>query len=146
MDTLSTAFGLEIGYSDHTEGILIPVAAVARGARLIEKHFTLDRNLPGPDHQASLEPIELTRMVQEIRLLSTALGDGRKVPQTSEWDTRKAARQQVVAARPIVAGAKFERSDLTTARAGQGLSATELWGLVGQRAAVNYETGAIIRV
>lgn len=77
MDTLRHAFGLPVGYSDHTEGVLIPVAAVARGAVLIEKHFTLDRTMPGPDHQASLEPEELSRMVREIRSISMALGDAR---------------------------------------------------------------------
>ena len=144
MDTLAGAFGLTVGYSDHTEGILIPLAAVARGAKLIEKHFTLDRSLPGPDHKASLEPGDLKQMVGNIRALTIALGGGIKSPQPSEWDTRLAARQQVIAARPITAGTRFQRSDLTTMRAGHGLSPTELWGLVGQSATVDYDTGAII--
>ncbi|MBA1321400.1 N-acetylneuraminate synthase [Pseudomonas plecoglossicida] len=130
MDTLK-AFGLAVGYSDHTEGCLIPVAAVARGASVIEKHFTLDRSLPGPDHKASLEPDELALMVSQIRTLQTALGDPCKAPQPSEWDTRKAARQQVVAARDIAAGAIIARDDLTTARSGGGLAPTVLWELVG---------------
>lgn len=144
MDTLASAFGLEVGYSDHTEGILIPVAAVARGARVIEKHFTLDRSLPGPDHKASLEPVELTQMMQNIRALQVALGDGSKVPQGSEWDTRKAARQQVVAARSVAAGAVLERADLTTARSGNGLPPTALWELVGQCANRAYEAGEVL--
>jgi N-acetylneuraminate synthase len=144
MDTLANAFGLEVGYSDHTEGILIPVAAVARGACLIEKHFTLDRQLPGPDHKASLEPAELTRMVAEIRALQVALGDGGKAPQPSEWDTRQAARQQVVAARDIPAGAVLARQDLGTARCGTGRPATDLWALVGQRAGRAYACGEVI--
>jgi N-acetylneuraminate synthase len=145
MDTLADAFGLDVGYSDHTEGGLIPVAAVARGAKVIEKHFTLDRSLPGPDHKASLEPDELKRMVSDIRSLELALGDACKAPQASEWDTRKAARQQVVAARDIAVGAVFSREDLTTARSGQGLPPTALWGLVGRRSARAYEAGEIIQ-
>jgi N-acetylneuraminate synthase len=144
IDTLASAFGLAVGYSDHTEGILIPVAAVARGATIIEKHFTLDRALPGPDHQASLDPDELKQMVENIRALQLALGDGCKAPQPSEWDTRQAARQQVVAARDITAGAVLSRQDLTTARSGAGLPPTALWGLVGQTASRCFATGEII--
>ncbi|MBK8892448.1 MAG: N-acetylneuraminate synthase [Dechloromonas sp.] len=145
MQTLANAFELEVGYSDHTEGILIPIAAVACGARVIEKHFTLDRSLPGPDHKASLEPAELARMVGDIRTLQVAMGDGNKCPQASEWDTRSAARQQVVAARSIAAGSEIQRSDLTTARAGSGLAPTALWSLVGQIAAVDYQAGDIFQ-
>jgi N-acetylneuraminate synthase len=141
MDTLASAFGLEVGYSDHTEGSLISIAAVARGARVIEKHFTLDRSMPGPDHLASLEPHELKAMVSDIRALQQALGDGAKAPQESEWDTRKAARQQVVAACPIEAGEVLTREHLTTARSGRGMVPTALWGLVGTRAAKAYAVG-----
>ena len=144
MDTLAQAFGLTVGYSDHTEGILIPVAAVARGAKFIEKHFTLDRSLPGPDHKASLEPAELTQMVRDIRALQAALGDGGKTPQPSEWDTRQAARQQVVASRDIAAGSILSRADLTTARCGSGLPPTALWGLVGRSAGRAYVAGDVI--
>lgn len=141
MDTLLHAFGLQVGYSDHTEGVLVPIAAAARGAVLIEKHFTVDRNLPGPDHRASLEPMELTRMVDEVRAVSQALGDGSKSPQISEWDTRTAARQQVIVTRNIQAGEKFSRTDLATARSGHGLPPTALWGLIGTAAMRNYQTG-----
>lgn len=144
METLSSAFGLTTGYSDHTEGILIPVAAVARGAKVIEKHFTIDRSLPGPDHKASLEPVELAKMVRDIRALQLAFGDGIKSPQPSEWDTRQAARQQVVAARTIPAGAVITRDDLTTARCGWGLPAAELWELVGQSARREFVAGETI--
>ncbi|MCD5987010.1 N-acetylneuraminate synthase [Pseudomonas sp. CDFA 553] len=144
MDTLANAFGLEVGYSDHTEGCLIPVAAVARGAKIIEKHFTLDRTLPGPDHKASLEPNDLKRMVAEIRALELALGSNCKAPQQSEWDTRRAARQQVVAARDILAGQIIQRVDLSTARSGAGLPATRLWELVGRSAGKSYEAGEIV--
>ncbi len=144
MDTLVAAFGLPVGYSDHTQGTLIPVAAVARGATIIEKHFTLDRTLPGPDHLASLEPGELRDMVRQIRELGQALGDGGKSPQPSEWDTKRAARQQVVAAHDLQAGAVFSREDLTTARAGHGQPASRLWDLVGQRAGRAYLAGEAI--
>ncbi|MBF8669049.1 N-acetylneuraminate synthase [Pseudomonas putida] len=144
MDTLANAFGLEVGYSDHTEGCLIPIAAVARGAKVIEKHFTIDRTLPGPDHKASLQPGELKQMVADIRSLELALGDGHKSPQNSEWDTRKAARQQVVAAREISAGAVLSREDLTTARSGSGIPPTALWGLVGKQSTRSYAPGETI--
>lgn len=143
MDTLA-AFGLPVGYSDHTEGTLVPVAAVARGACLIEKHFTLDRTLPGPDHKASLEPGELARMVQDIRAVERCLGDGAKAPQPAEWDTRRAARQQVIAIRPIAAGACIRREDLSTARAGHGLPPVELWRLVGSTASRSYSPGEVL--
>lgn len=146
MDTLAAAFNLTVGYSDHTEGILIPLAAVARGARVIEKHFTIDRGLPGPDHQASLIPDELTQMVRDIRALQVALGDGSKVPQPTEWDTRRAARQQVIAARNIAKGWVLTREDLTTARCGRGLAPTELWGMVGLVSERAYQAGEIIEL
>jgi N-acetylneuraminate synthase len=115
---------------------------VARGATFIEKHFTLDRAMPGPDHKASLEPTELTRMISQIRDLQLALGDGAKCPQPSEWNTRQAARQHVVAARDIAAGAVLSRDDLTTARSGGGgLPATALWGLIGVATLQAYAAG-----
>ncbi len=144
MDTLASAFGLDVGYSDHTEGTLISIAAVARGAKVIEKHFTLDRTLPGPDHKASLEPGELKQMVSDIRALQVVFGDGNKAPQASEWDARQAARQQVVAARDIAEGMILSRQDLTTARSGRGMSPSELWGMVGQVSNQAYAAGDII--
>lgn len=144
MDTLRHAFGLPVGYSDHTEGILIPVIAVARGAVIIEKHFTLDQTMSGPDHRASLEPDQLTLMVREIRTISLALGDGIKTPQESEWDTRKAARQQVVVSRDIRIGDTFSRADLSTARSGEGRPPMALWGLVGTVAARDYHSGETV--
>lgn len=146
MDTLAAAFGLAVGYSDHTEGLLIPLAAVARGAKVIEKHFTLDRSLPGPDHKASLEPAELKQMVNDIRTLAVALGDGSKSPQSSEWDTRQAARQQIVAARDIQAGAILMREDLTTARCGRGQPPTALWALVGSTASRSIAAGDVVEI
>jgi N-acetylneuraminate synthase len=146
MSTLASAFGLPVGYSDHTEGSLIAVAAVARGARVIEKHFTLDRSLPGPDHQASLEPDELKRMVSEIRALQAAIGDGVKAPQKSEWDTRIAARQQVITARDISAGSILSREDLTTSRCGQGIPANDLWALVGKQVFRDHSAHEILTI
>ena len=144
MDTLR-AFGLPVGYSDHTEGVMIPVAAVARGATLIEKHFTLDRTMSGPDHKASLEPLALAEMIKQIRELQLALGDGAKCPQPSEWNTRQAARQCVVAAHDIAAGTILSRDNLTTARSDGGLSANELWALVGTVASQTYALGESIK-
>lgn len=144
MDTLAAAFGLEVGYSDHTEGVLVPVAAVARGARVIEKHFTLDRTLPGPDHAASLEPGELKAMVDAIRQVEAVLGDGSKAPQPSEWDSRVAGRQQVIAAQDIPAGMPIRRDQLATARCGAGLPPAELWGLVGRTSPRSFRAGDVI--
>ncbi len=144
MDVLAQAFGLDVGYSDHTEGTLMPVAAVARGATLIEKHFTMDRSLPGPDHRASLEPDELNRMVQDIRRVSAAMGDGVKAPQSIEWETREVARQQVIAARDIPAASELTREDLATARCGRGISASRLWDLLGRSVRRDYKAGEVI--
>lgn len=131
MDTLAAAFGLPVGYSDHTSGTVISLAAVARGAVVIEKHFTLDCNLPGPDHKASIEVDELTQLVTDIRALEQALGDGIKAPQACEWDTRRVARQSIVAAKHLPAGKIIEAGDLTTARTGGGLAPNALWELLG---------------
>ncbi|MDF3917323.1 N-acetylneuraminate synthase [Salinicola salarius] len=141
LDTLAEVFRLPVGYSDHTQGTLIPAAAVARGAAILEKHFTLDRQLPGPDHKASLEPNELKRMVEEVRAIAQALGDGLKVPQPSEWDTRGAARQNLVAAATIRQGECFTTDNLTTARAGQGELAMTYWDRLGQPATRAYQPG-----
>lgn len=141
MDTLSAVFHLPVGYSDHTQGTLVSVAAVARGAMIIEKHFTLDRQLPGPDHKASLEPDELARMVEEIRQISLALGDGHKAPQPSERDTRTAARQNLVAAAAIKQGDVFSSDNITAARAGQGELASSFWDYLGKQAARDYQPG-----
>jgi N-acetylneuraminate synthase len=146
MDTLSATFGMAVGYSDHTAGTMIPIAAVARGARVIEKHFTLDRKLPGPDHKASLEPQELKQMVADIRALELALGSSIKAPQISEWDTRKAARQSIIAARPLAFGKTIERADLTTARIGQGMSPAWYWDLIGSKTQKSYETGDMLEL
>lgn len=143
MGTIATAFGLPVGYSDHTQGLVIPTAAVAQGATIIEKHFTLDRTLPGPDHNASLEPNELAELVRAIRQVELAMGDGIKKPQPSEWDTRKAARQQVIFCDPVEKGMKIERHALSTARCGRGISPMGLWDLVGSVAAEAHSKGDV---
>lgn len=145
MDTMRTAFGLPVGYSDHTMGTTASVAAVARGAVLIEKHFTMDRALPGPDHAASLEPREFATMVNEIRAVKRMIGDGVKAPHLSEWDSRRAGRQQIIAARDIVAGSTLTREDLATARCGEGLMPAEIWGLVGTVAGQDVAAGEVFR-
>ena len=141
MDTLQQAFHLPVGYSDHTQGTLVALAAVARGACIIEKHFTLDRSLPGPDHKASLEPGELDTLVSGIRSIESVLGDGLKGPQPSEWDTRLAARQSLVAASPLRKGEVFTPDNLTTGRVGAGRSAMLYWDQIGQSATRDYDAG-----
>lgn len=134
MDTLKSAFSVPIGYSDHSRGIHIPVAAFARGATLIEKHFTLDRNMDGPDHKASLEPNELKEMISNIRELEVALGDGRKTPALIEIENRKAARKVLVAARTINKGEKFTPDNIKIKRSKEGLLPEFYWDLLGQTA------------
>ncbi|GAB6051370.1 N-acetylneuraminate synthase [Magnetospira thiophila] len=144
MDTLRGGFGCPAGFSDHTEGILVAVAAAARGACLIEKHFTLDRNLPGPDHKASIEPAELKALVEGIRLVESALGDGIKCPQPEEIDTRNIARKSVVAARVIPVDKIIVGEDLTLLRPGTGLPPGDFPRVVGRRAARTIAFGELI--
>jgi N-acetylneuraminate synthase len=131
MDTLRQAFGLTVGYSDHTEGGAISVAAVARGARIIEKHLTLDRDLPGPDHRSSLEPGPFARMVADIRDTEAALGSARKQPSAEEWETRLAARKSLLAARDLPKGHVLTPEDITIKRPGGGRSPMEYWEAIG---------------
>ncbi|MDO8652480.1 MAG: N-acetylneuraminate synthase [Undibacterium sp.] len=122
MQSIQTAFGVAVGYSDHTQGIEVAIAAVAMGAIVIEKHFTLDRNLLGPDHRASLEPAELSAMVTAIRNIEVALGDGIKCLTLSEARNRPVVRKSLVASRAITAGEVFTAENLTTKRPGTGIS------------------------
>lgn len=132
MHTLVARFGLPVGFSDHTQGITAAIAAVACGARVIEKHFTLDRALPGPDHKASLEPAELVTMVKAIRDVEIALGDGIKQPRPIELSNRPIARRSVVATSAIAAGAQINRDQLGLKRPGTGIEPAHLWDLVGR--------------
>ncbi len=129
MQTLKSAFNCPVGYSDHTLGISVPVAAVAMGATVIEKHFTLDRNMPGPDHKASLDPVELAAMVKAIREVEAALGDGLKRPNKSEVEISKVVQKSIVAKRPIRKGEVFSADNLTVKRTGTGLGAV-YWDIV----------------
>lgn len=144
MDTLHQAFELPAGYSDHSEGITIPIAAVARGAMLIEKHFTLDKNMEGPDHKASLEPHELASMVQGIRQVEKALGNRVKTPTVSEIKNKSVARKSLVAAKVIVSGETFSVENLAIKRPGTGMSPYKMWDLIGQTATKGYDAGELI--
>ena len=134
MDLMRETFGLPVGYSDHTLGTTVAIAAAARGATVIEKHFTLDRRRAGPDHAASLEPGELAAMVAAIRDVEAALGEARKEPAPEEIANRGIARRSLVAARPIAAGEPFSLDNLTAKRPADGLSPMEVWALLGRRA------------
>ncbi|WP_423607180.1 N-acetylneuraminate synthase [Sphingomonas sp. MS122] len=135
MRNIGAAFGVEVGYSDHTMGIELPIAAVALGATVIEKHLTLDRGLPGPDHRASLEPGEFAHMVRAIRNIEQAVaGDGIKRPSPSEAKNRAIARKSIVAARDIAAGEAFSADNLTAKRPGTGISPMRWDEVVGRTA------------
>lgn len=144
IDTLCGAFNLPVGYSDHTPGIHISLAAVARGARIIEKHFTSSRNLPGPDHQASLEPKEFVELVRQIREVEQSLGDGIKRPTPSEWKNRDVARKSLVAARGIVQGDVFTEENLTCKRPATGVSPFQYWQMLNKIAIENYSVDETI--
>lgn len=139
MDTLRAAFGLRVGFSDHTPGIALPIAAVARGADIIEKHLTLDCSMSGPDHRASLEPHEIAAMVKAIREVELALGNGAKVPAPSELKNVDVARKSLVAARDIAKGEAFTCENLTVKRPGGGLSPFEYWDTLGKLAERDYQ-------
>ena len=141
MQTLEHAFGLATGYSDHTAGITIPIVATALGAKLIEKHFTLDKTLPGPDHKASLDPGELKAMVQGIRDAELSLGSPIKTPQISEIRNKKIARKSLVAAKNIKEGELFTEDNLTSKRPGTGISPYLYWSLLGKPSKGNYSEG-----
>jgi N,N'-diacetyllegionaminate synthase len=144
MQTLRDLFRVPVGYSDHTEGIEIALAAAALGACIIEKHFTTDRSLPGPDHKASLEPDELTAMIAGIRKVESALGDGEKCPAASETETAAVARKSLVAARVLKAGEIFDSSMAVARRPGTGLSPSMLASLQGRRLARDVATDEIL--
>jgi N-acetylneuraminate synthase len=138
MTTMAQAFGLPAGYSDHTLGLTVPVAAVAMGARVVEKHFTLDRSRHGPDHAASLTPDELAAMVRAIRETEAALGSPEKAPSAAEVANRLVARRSLVAARGIGAGEVLEPDALTAKRPADGLSPMKAWDIAGSRAKQAY--------
>jgi N-acetylneuraminate synthase len=144
IDTLRNIFGLVTGFSDHSEGISVPIAAVARGAKIIEKHMTLDKSMAGPDHKASLNPTEFSAMVKGIRTVSSAMGDGRKMPKDVELKNRPIARKALVAACPISSGDVFEDNNLAAKRVGGGMSPMLHWSLVGTVASRDYDANEMI--
>lgn len=144
MQTMAARWGLPVGYSDHSEGIYVSVAAVALGAKIIEKHFTLDKTLAGPDHKASLEPKELKDLVDTIRSTSISLGDGWKQPQPCELNTRDVARKSLVVATEISCGEVFTKEKLSVLRPGTGTSPMHLWDLLGKKADRHYRAGDLL--
>jgi N-acetylneuraminate synthase len=146
MLSMKAALGVEVGYSDHTQGIEIPVAAVALGARVIEKHFTLDRTMRGPDHQASLEPHELKAMVDAIRNVELALGDGVKRPSASELKNKPIARKSLVAIHTIKAGDVFSADNVGTKRPGTGISPMRWDEVMGRIAPRDFSADELIEL
>ena len=144
MQVIGAKFGVDVGYSDHTLGIEISLAAVALGASVIEKHFTLDRTLPGPDHKASLEPGELKSLVDGIRNVHEALGDGVKRLMPSEIEIRDVARKSIVARVPISIGQVLNEENLTTKRPGTGISPMQWSNVLGKKAHRDYSADELI--
>lgn len=144
MQTIAQAFKIKVGYSDHTPGIEVPTAAVALGAAVIEKHFTIDKNLPGPDHKASLEPQELKAMVSAIRNIEIALGDGVKRASSNEQKNMQVARKSIVALTDIQQGDVFTEQNLTVKRPGTGISPMRWNEIIGQVAQKDYLADELI--
>jgi N,N'-diacetyllegionaminate synthase len=144
MQTIAHAFNIDVGYSDHTLGIEVDIAAVAMGAKVIEKHFTLDKTMEGPDHQASLEPEELKAMVQAIRNIEKALGNGIKKPSKSEHKNIPIVRKSIVAARDIRAGEKLTADNLAIKRPGNGINPMRWDDVLGQVTQKNYQADELI--
>ena len=145
MTSMRDEFDVAVGYSDHSVGLEVPIAAVALGATVIEKHFTLDRNLPGPDHRASLEPLELKSMVKAIRNIELALGDGVKAPRPSELKNIHMIRKSIVASQTIHAGDIFTEDNITVKRPGDGRSPMEWDNLIGAKSSQNYIKDELIK-
>lgn len=146
MCSIRNAFSVEVGYSDHTSSIEVPIAAVALGAMVIEKHLTLDRNLPGPDHKASLEPEEFAAMVRAIRNIEQAMGDGIKRPSPSEAKNKPIARKSLVAVRQIRAGETFTHENITVKRPGTGISPMRLDDVIGRVASRGFAPDELIEL
>ena len=146
MNTIKNEFKVPVGYSDHTEGIEVPIAAVAMGATVIEKHFTLDRNMEGPDHKASLEPDELKLMVSSIRNIELAMGDGMKKPADSEIKNMTVARKSIVASKDISKGEIFTENNLTVKRPGNGISPMKWFEVLGQTATRDFKEDELIEL
>lgn len=145
MLTLATQTGLPTGYSDHTEGSAVALAAVALGAKVLEKHFTLDRDLPGPDHKASLRPEELRHLVQDVRSVEQAMGDGVKAPRPVELPVRELVRRSVTLVRPVRAGQALQADDLDLLRPGSGIAPKEIVSVIGRMAARDLTAGTTLQ-
>lgn len=146
METLKREFNVPVGYSDHTLGIEVPIAAVALGATVIEKHFTLDKNMEGPDHKASIDPVELKQMVSAVRNVEKALGDGDKHVTDSERANKTVARKSIVAATDIKAGEVFTEVNLTVKRPGTGISPMRWPEVLGRKADRDYKKDELIEL
>jgi N,N'-diacetyllegionaminate synthase len=146
MLTLREHFGMKVGYSDHTPGVIIPIAAISLGASVIEKHFTLDKNMEGPDHKASLNPEELKEMIISIRKVETALGDGEKIPQPCEIKNIAVARKSIIAKHDIKEGELFTEENLTTKRPGNGISPMKWYEVLGTKAIRDFHQDELIEV
>lgn len=146
MLTLENELGVEVGYSDHTQGIEVPIAAAALGAKVIEKHFTLDRDMEGPDHKASLEPDELQMMVKSIRKIELALGSEEKKPSESERKNISIARKSIVSKCNILSGEEFSESNLTAKRPGTGISPMRWKEIIGQKAKRDFHADELIEI
>jgi len=146
ISTMYNAFGLKVGYSDHSEGITIPIAATVIGAVLIEKHFTLDKTLPGPDHKASINPNELIEMVGAIRAVEKAMGDGVKRPMQSELKNISIARKSLVAITDIKKGEKFTEDNVAVKRPGSGINPMEYWDVIGSLSPINIKKDSLIKL
>ena len=146
MCAMQERFGLEVGYSDHTKGIEVPIAAVAMGAKVIEKHFTLDKNMEGPDHKASLEPQELKQMVDSIRNIENAMGSGIKQPAESEKKNIAIARKSIVANVPIKKGELLTSENITAKRPGNGISPMRWNDVIGTYAVRDFEEDELIEL
>lgn len=146
IDTLRSRFNVRVGYSDHTEGIEVAIAAVAIGAEVIEKHFTLDRSLPGPDHKASIEPADFKKMVISIRNIEKAIGDGIKRVQPSEYDIRRVVSKSIVAKTSIMKGETFSENNIGVKRAGKGISSSEWFSVIGKTASRNFKQDELIEL
>ena len=146
MMTMQNQLRCRIGYSDHTKGIEIPVAAAAMGARIIEKHFTLNRNMPGPDHMASLEPEELKAMIMAVRNVESALGDGIKAPSECEKKNIDIARKSIVARRKIKKGEQFSSDNITAKRPGSGVNPMRWNEVIGRCAVRDFDEDELIQI
>lgn len=146
MNTINEVTKKVVGYSDHTQGIEVPIAAVAMGAAVIEKHFTLDKAMEGPDHKASLNPVELKQMVVAIRNIEKAIGDGFKEPSLSEMDNKTVARKSIVANRAIKKGETLSADNLTTKRPGSGISPMKWYEVIGTKAIRNFSEDELIEI